>query len=180
MGRAKINDGLTRSQRYAQKHPEKRKATHKAAYEKRVASGKIRAYGRKNLAKNAEAQARYRAKHPERSKEQLARYRASLPPDYFVEYRKKNAEKIYLKGAEYRYGITPEQYESMRVSQNDKCAICGVDFSEFSSRPAIDHNHETGIVRALLCAPCNFKVEVVEGEAPWRDSVLRYLAVHRK
>lgn len=128
---------------------------------------------------NAAAVARYRVKHPERVKASQRKYKAENA-DYFVEYRKKNAEKIYRGHVERTYGIPSEQYEAMLVSQNAKCAICGVDFAEFTNRPAIDHNHETGMVRALLCAPCNFKVGVVEGEAPWRDSVLRYLAVHRK
>jgi hypothetical protein len=125
------------------------------------------------------AVARYRAKYPERVKAQQRKYKTKNA-EYFVEYRKKNAEKIYRGHVERTYGIPSEQYESMLVSQNAKCAICGVDFAEFANRPAIDHDHETGKVRALLCAPCNFKVGVVEGEAPWRDSVLTYLAVHRK
>lgn len=35
--------------------------------------------------------------------------------------------------------------------QDSKCAICRVDLL----KPVVDHNHETGEVRGLLCASCN-------------------------
>ena len=41
------------------------------------------------------------------------------------------------------------------VEQNGRCAICGVPEYELPSRLYIDHDHETGKVRGLLCPSCN-------------------------
>lgn len=58
-----------------------------------------------------------------------------------------------------RYGITPERYAEMLKQQNGVCAICassprpgGV---RSASRLHVDHDHETGVVRRLLCNSCN-------------------------
>ena len=53
-----------------------------------------------------------------------------------------------------RYGITLEQYEAMLESQNGKCAICKGDCLT-GRNLAVDHDHETGKVRGLLCSKCN-------------------------
>lgn len=50
----------------------------------------------------------------------------------------------------YKYGVEPEEYENLLHSQEGVCAIC---LSSKSLR--IDHNHETGEVRGLLCHGCN-------------------------
>ena len=52
-----------------------------------------------------------------------------------------------------RYGLTPEDYHVMFEAQDGVCAICGTSPDE---RPLnIDHDHETGQVRGLLCGRCN-------------------------
>ena len=59
-----------------------------------------------------------------------------------------------------RYGLTMELYELMLAAQSYRCAICGGDNG--SRRLHVDHNHETGQVRALLCSRCNSVVGHVE------------------
>lgn len=56
------------------------------------------------------------------------------------------------------YGITLEQYNEILVSQNYSCAWCGRHEDEFPKKLAVDHNHETGDIRGLLCNYCNHKV----------------------
>lgn len=58
------------------------------------------------------------------------------------------------------YGITTEQYDAMFDEQDGRCAICRLP--EQMTRLGVtrglcvDHDHETGRVRGLLCAACNF------------------------
>lgn len=51
-----------------------------------------------------------------------------------------------------KYGLTPEEYQSLCDKQNGRCAICG---GRESRRLAVDHCHETGEIRGLLCSGCN-------------------------
>lgn len=71
------------------------------------------------------------------------------------------------------YGLTEGDYERMLKGQGGKCAICGrvPEYRKLS----VDHNHETGQVRGLLCDHCNhfegwFRVH--------REKVLKYLDLH--
>lgn len=52
-----------------------------------------------------------------------------------------------------RYGITMAEYLVMHEAQSGRCAICGKP--ENGKRLAVDHDHETGEVRGLLCQNCN-------------------------
>jgi len=51
------------------------------------------------------------------------------------------------------YGLTGEDYAAIREEQDWRCAICRQEFG--SERPCVDHDHETGKVRGLLCRSCN-------------------------
>ena len=53
-----------------------------------------------------------------------------------------------------KYGISPEQYDILFVAQGEAC-ICGRKSGRHGRRLAVDHNHDTGGVRGLLCENCN-------------------------
>jgi len=53
------------------------------------------------------------------------------------------------------YGITPEDWKKMFEEQHGCCAICGTHQSMFVKPLSVDHNHDTGNVRGLLCQMCN-------------------------
>ncbi len=72
------------------------------------------------------------------------------------------------------YGITLVQYKQMLAGQNNSCAICKKDQSEFKNSLAVDHNHKTGKVRALLCYHCN-KMKVSKHTIETAKMVLDYL-----
>lgn len=52
-----------------------------------------------------------------------------------------------------RYGITIETYDRMLQEQEGTCKICASPPG--TRRLAVDHCHETGVVRGLLCYRCN-------------------------
>lgn len=62
-----------------------------------------------------------------------------------------------------RYGVTIEKYNQMFEAQNGVCAICGEASNDKSL--AVDHDHQTKVVRGLLCISCNLSI----GHA--RDSI---------
>ena len=73
--------------------------------------------------------------------------------------RRKNTPKE-IKSKMYRihnlmafHGLSVEQYDKMFEEQNGLCKICGLP--EINRRLAVDHNHNTGKIRGLLCTKCN-------------------------
>jgi len=53
-----------------------------------------------------------------------------------------------------KYKLTPEGFSELLVKQNNRCAICGT--TEWGRpSPSVDHCHNTGRVRGLLCNTCN-------------------------
>jgi hypothetical protein len=53
------------------------------------------------------------------------------------------------------YGITLEEYNQKLEAQGNVCEICGKPDEVEGRRMAIDHCHDTGQVRGLLCGNCN-------------------------
>jgi hypothetical protein len=72
-------------------------------------------------------------------------------------HRNKNTYKNFLLKS--KFGITLIQYESLVKKQNNKCAICGKEETKKQNGKikylAVDHNHTTNKIRALLCSNCN-------------------------
>ena len=54
-----------------------------------------------------------------------------------------------------KYGITLEEYDEILADQGGCCLICKRDTPNGQGRFVVDHNHETGEVRGLLCSTCN-------------------------
>ena len=62
----------------------------------------------------------------------------------------------------YNKFLTDAQYDKLYNEQKGCCAICNMHQSEFTKRLAVDHDHETGMVRGLLCFKCNTGLGVYE------------------
>ena len=74
-----------------------------------------------------------------------------------------------------RYGLKLDDWDRIFERQRGACAACG----ELGKKLQIDHDHETGRVRALLCAGCNTAIAHV-GESTERLRLLiRYLQRHK-
>jgi hypothetical protein len=75
------------------------------------------------------------------------------------------------------HGITVEDYEAMLAAQRGGCAICGKP-----PRPDIslhvDHDHETGRIRGLLCFPCNNALGDVGDDIGRLRAFIDYLSAH--
>ncbi len=93
------------------------------------------------------------------------------------------ARKLAIKRAHAvrRYGITLEQRDEMLAAQGGLCALCKSEVAFRSNggfdRAAahIDHDHETGRVRGILCGACNTALGRL-GDSPERiELVLAYV-----
>lgn len=73
------------------------------------------------------------------------------------------------------YGISVDQYEKMRSDQNGCCACCGKHETEFQRRLNVDHDHNTGAIRALLCNECNPGIGYFQDSFERLEMAIRYL-----
>lgn len=90
------------------------------------------------------------------------------------EYRANNPEKLKQKSLRIRYGVSLEWYKEQLDRQEHKCAICKIELS--GAKACLDHNHETGAVRGILCQPCNLGiVRFEEGGLLWVRAAEEYL-----
>jgi hypothetical protein len=93
----------------------------------------------------------------------------------------KNRIKNYMRNYDLKksYNITVEDYDRMFQSQNGCCAICGKHKSELKMKIknnlCIDHCHETGIIRGLLCDKCNRGIGLLEDSLKNIKSAVIYL-----
>jgi hypothetical protein len=91
--------------------------------------------------------------------------------EYFKKYFKDNGQKYLLK----KYGITKEEYYNMYAEQGGRCKICGTHQSELNRRFAVDHNHENGQIRSLLCNSCNVAIGHLRDDPKIVEKARKYL-----
>ena len=78
-----------------------------------------------------------------------------------------------------RYGLTLEEFELRLVYQNGKCACCGREMLLEGKRTrlvCVDHNHDTGEIRDLLCGRCNLAAGNVKDSSELAEKLRKYLA----
>jgi len=64
-------------------------------------------------------------------------------------------------------------------SQNGRCAICGIFEKELEKRLCIDHDHNTGELRALLCNKCNVALGMLDDNPALCFQATKYLRLHK-
>ena len=97
------------------------------------------------------------AKHAARHKAYQQKRRPANS-EYWKKRYADNPRKSKDANLQNSYGISIEEYEIMFEKQGGRCAICGKHQSELTKRLFVDHSHETGKVRSLLCTNCNFGI----------------------
>lgn len=79
------------------------------------------------------------------------------------------------------YRITLENYESMLAAQGGGCAVCGATEPGGGKGPFfhVDHDHETGKVRGLLCQGCNTGIGNFREDVDRMAGAMAYLLAHQ-
>ena len=96
--------------------------------------------------------------------------------------KKDSPSRISAK-LKHRYGITLDEYKNILASQNGACAICERP-PEHAGNPehwndilCVDHDHDTGVVRGLLCNHCNLLLKR-GNSVTVLESAIAYLRLH--
>lgn len=98
--------------------------------------------------------------------------------DCYKQYRKKHKKdekylnRIYQKKT--KYNLTEEEYLGLFAKQENKCAICGVEFTN-NIKGFVDHDHSTNQVRGLLCTKCNTLLGMANDNIEILENAIEYL-----
>ena len=83
-----------------------------------------------------------------------------------------------------QYGVTPEWYATKLVEQGNRCAICGrtppPGGRKSASRLHVDHCHDSGQVRDLLCNRCNPGLGHFLNDPALLEAAAAYLRRHQQ
>lgn len=81
------------------------------------------------------------------------------------------------------YRLTPQDYFRILDAQGGVCAICGKPPGAAHARDmrlAVDHDHETGSVRGLLCQSCNRAIGLLGDNPVLMRRAISYLLRNKK
>jgi hypothetical protein len=73
-----------------------------------------------------------------------------------------------------KYNLTEEQWYALLDACHHHCPGCLKPFSS-TRLPCVDHDHEDGLVRGLLCTACNYAVGERHDNADWFGRIFDYL-----
>jgi len=111
-------------------------------------------------------------KYSKQSKENYQKYLVENPK-FFRERENKRLKKLY--------GISLEDYHDLVLAQSNRCAICGEEetkrhhTSGMTFSLVVDHDHNTGKVRGLLCSRCNRSIGLFYENPKLLNKVVQYL-----
>lgn len=118
-------------------------------------------------------------KDPERCREWTRNYywahraeRRAYAKAYYERRYKGNDKEQQQHGLGFPYRITIDTYEKLLSEQGGACAVCRYVPGEGSKRLHVDHCHDSGTIRGLLCNNCNSAI----GNAKESAARLRELA----
>lgn len=148
-----------KAREWAASHPEYQKSPAAVAWRMSNAD-RLKEYGRTKAAE------RYKA-DPEGARERKRTWARANPGLVRATSRRTRMKR--------EYGLTPADYASMLAAQGGACAICRRTPAD-GKVLCVDHHHDSGKVRALLCVPCNTRVGAFEH--PLASATRAYIDAH--
>lgn len=99
------------------------------------------------------------------------------------DYARKNPERQKRSDLKKNYNMTLEEYNQMRHNQNYACAICFRTEEYLKTknkkwRLQVDHCHNTGKTRELLCYSCNFGIGFFQDSITIMENAIDYVYKH--
>lgn len=93
--------------------------------------------------------------------------------------RKRSPEAIRTSHLKSKYGLSVEAFNSLLSAASHKCEICLCDLGTDTNFIAVDHCHDSGEVRGILCPRCNAGIGWFKDSPEALRSAARYLEKDR-
>jgi len=117
------------------------------------------------------------AKNKEQTAEDLARKNANSRRYWHARKERLGADEVSRLAKEKRlknsYGLSISALDDLLESQEHSCRICNKHLNQ--SNLNVDHNHDTGEVRGLLCNNCNRGIGHLQDSIEILESAVEYL-----
>lgn len=120
------------------------------------------ARGKKYWQENKQKIMAYREAHKEERREKLRLYNI------------KNRDKRRDYDLKIKYNISLEGYNKLFQEQEGKCAIC-----QEVGKLVVDHDHDTGQTRGLLCNNCNTAIGLLKDKEVNLYGAIKYLNIYK-
>lgn len=91
-------------------------------------------------------------------------------------YKNKNPIDNKFMNAKRNYGIDRDTFD--KLMRKKSCSICKIKFKELKDIK-IDHCHNSGIVRDVLCGKCNTVLGMLNENIDLLDSFSKYIEKHQ-
>jgi dCMP deaminase len=112
-----------------------------------------------------------------RNRERFVEKHGASIYDVYQKNNPKYRDKRRQWQLKHNYGLSPEDYDKLFVRQGEVCAICRGSPSE-GEHLVVDHDHESGKIRGLLCHPCNMAIGQLGDDLQRIRSAVSYLLRH--
>lgn len=117
----------------------------------------------------------YRESHKEQKRESNREYYLNHK-DQQAEHYQNNKDQVREYNLNKRYNLTLEEYELLLEDQSYQCPICKCNLKELDTKKIhVDHDHETKVVRGVLCNYCNVGLGHFKDDAKLLQSAINYL-----
>lgn len=101
--------------------------------------------------------------------------------EYAKEYYQENKDRMNVRRIERLYGLSPEEHQRMKDEQGNLCKLCNQPETGTNAMNGkiqelcIDHCHDTGKVRGLLCRRCNHLIAALGDTEQSIERVFHYM-----
>jgi hypothetical protein len=94
---------------------------------------------------------------------------------YSEQWAKTNKDRVNERQRNRKHGITNTEWQILFKAQGECCAICQSNTPNTKRFWNIDHDHETGKIRGILCHHCNIALGFFEKRIiPMLDKIDQY------
>lgn len=102
--------------------------------------------------------------------------RRSRCKEYCTNWDKEHKRQKRNERLRYSFGITVDDYETQLKRQGNRCAICGTVDPGGCGEFHVDHSHQTGHLRGLLCMRCNQALGLLNDDPKRTQAATEYLS----